>query len=296
MDVDYRIKANSPTNRGGNVDAGKIPTAGDQPAVEERRILAVHFEQQLQLVLDGDFTSDFVSPEAAYGDTAGRIECQPAHVDYRELAEQRRRVQWHQGERAYDRIKRADGAVASLKAPALERAVCKQTVRVDLVERNWRGAHLEDGVEAHLTVHRDSYFDVGERRRSRYQAAVEMLHLVTTDLKVQREFLLERKLAADFVGATSGDSGVASANRHEPVRVRDRVCAKQAIETSRREDERSLDRHGDHDRAKTRWKASLLEGAVLVQPVKGAGLGAGRGAHCDYSQKEQRRAGKIPDR
>src|SRR3989442_6143713 len=122
-----------------------------------------------------------------------------------------------------------------------------------------------------------------------------MLHLVTTDLKVKREFLLERELAADFVSATSGDNGVGSANRHEPVHVRDRVGVKQAIETSRREDERSLDRLGDHDRAKTRWKASLLKGAVFVQPVKGAGLGAGRGAHRDYFKKEQRRAGKIPD-
>ena len=197
---------------------------------------------------------------------------------------------------AYDRIKRADSAVASLKATALERAAVEQTVRVDLVERNWRGAHLEDGVEAHLTVHRDSCFDLGERRRSRHQAAVEMLHLVTTHLEIKGELLLERELAADFVGATSGDGGVASANRHEPVHVRNRVRVKQAIETSRREDERSLDRHGDHDRAKTRWKASLLEGAVLGQPVKGSGLGAGWGAHRDYSQKEQRRAGKILDR
>src|SRR5216117_2837477 len=296
MEVDYRIKANSSTYRDGNVDAGKIPAAGDQPAVEERRILAVHFEQQFQLVLNGKFTSDLVSPEAAHGDAVGRIECQPAHVDYREVAEQQRRVQWHQGERAYDRIKRADGAVASFKAPALKRAAFEQTVRVDLVERNWRGAHLEDGVEAHLTVHRDSCFDVGERRRSRHQAAVEMLHLVTTHLEIKGELLLERELAAEFVGATSGDNGVGSANRHEPVHVRDRVGVKQAIETSRREGERSLDRHGDHDRAKTRWKASLLEGAVLVQPVKGAGLGAGRGAPCNYFKKEQRRAGKIPDR
>src|SRR5881392_2934667 len=104
MDVDYSIKANSPAYRDGNVNAGKIPAAGDQPTVEERRILAVHFEQQLQLVLDGEFTSDLVSPETAHGDAAGRIECQPAHVDYRELAEQRRRVQWHQGERACDWI------------------------------------------------------------------------------------------------------------------------------------------------------------------------------------------------
>src|SRR5205823_6774649 len=74
-----------------------------------------------------------------------------------------------------------------------------------------------------------------------------------------------------------------------------RVGVKEAIETSRREDERSLDRHGDHNRAKARWKASLLESAVLVQPVNGAGLGAGRGARRDHSQKEQRRAGKIPD-
>src|SRR5216117_3207238 len=131
MDVDYRIKANSPTNRGGNVDAGKIPAAGDQPAIEERRLLAVHFEQQLQLVLNGEFTSDLVSTEAAHGDAIGRIECQPAHVDYRELAEQWRRVQRHQGERAYDRIKRADGAVTSLEAPALERAAVEQRVRVD---------------------------------------------------------------------------------------------------------------------------------------------------------------------
>ena len=60
MDVDYRIKANSPSNRDGNVDAWKIPAAWDQSTVEERRILAVHFEQQLQLVLDGEFTSDLV--------------------------------------------------------------------------------------------------------------------------------------------------------------------------------------------------------------------------------------------
>src|SRR5216117_1836992 len=128
MEVDYRIKANSSTYRDGNVDARKIPAAGDQPAVEERRILAVHFEQQLQLLLDGEFTSDPVGPEAAHGDTFGSIERQPAHVDYRELTEQRRRVQWHQGERAYDRIKRADGAVASFKAPALKRAAFEQTV------------------------------------------------------------------------------------------------------------------------------------------------------------------------
>src|SRR6266496_1379387 len=104
MEVDYRIKANSATNRDGNVDAGKIPAAGDQPTVKERRILAVHFEQQLQLVLDGEFTSDLVSPETAHRDAAGRIECQPARVDYRELAEQRRRVQWHERERADDLI------------------------------------------------------------------------------------------------------------------------------------------------------------------------------------------------
>src|SRR5213595_1727040 len=86
MEVDYRIKANSPTYRDGNVDAGKIPAAGHQSTVEERRILAVHFEPQLQLVLDGEFTSDLVSPEAAHGDAVGRVECQPADVDYRELA------------------------------------------------------------------------------------------------------------------------------------------------------------------------------------------------------------------
>src|SRR5439155_27326035 len=131
MDVDYCSKANSPANRDGNVDAGKIRAAGDQPAVEVRRILAVHFERQLQLVLDGEFTSELVSPEAAHGDAVGRIECQPAHVDYREVAEQQRRAQRHQGERAYDRIKRADGAVASFKAPALKRAAFEQTVRVD---------------------------------------------------------------------------------------------------------------------------------------------------------------------
>src|SRR5437773_12301027 len=100
MDVDYRIKANSPTNRDGNVDAGKMPAAGDQPTVEERRILSVHFEQQLQRMLDGDFTSDLVNPEAAHGDRVGRIECQPAYVDYRELAAQRRRVRSHARERA----------------------------------------------------------------------------------------------------------------------------------------------------------------------------------------------------
>src|SRR5438552_4068865 len=114
MDVDYRIKANSTTYRDGNVDAGKIPAAGDQPAVE-----------------------------------------------------------------------------------------------------------------ALLTVHRDSYFDVGERRRPRHQAAVEMLHLVTTHLEIKGELLLERELAADFVRATSGSGGVASASRHEPVHVRDRVGVKQ---------------------------------------------------------------------
>src|SRR5204862_6050394 len=135
---------------------------------------------------------------------------------------------------------RADGAVASLKAASLERAACEQTVRVDLVGRNRRGAHLEDGVEAHQAVNRDGYFDVGERRRSRHQAAVEMLHLVTAHLEVQGELLLERELAADFVGATSGDGCVASAGGHQPVHVGDRVGVKQTIETSWREDERSL--------------------------------------------------------
>ena len=140
MDVDYRIKANSPTYRDGSVNSGKIPAAGDQSTVEERRNLSVHGEQQPQLVLDGDFTSDPVSSEATHGDTVGRIECLPAHVDYRALAEQRRRVRWHESERADDLIQRAYCAVASPKAPALERAAFEQTVRADLVERDWRGA------------------------------------------------------------------------------------------------------------------------------------------------------------
>ena len=110
-----------------------------------------------------------------------------------------------------------------------------------------------------------------------------MLHLVSAHSEVERELLLERELAADFVGAASGDGGLGSADRHDPVHVTDRVSVEQAIETSRREDERSPYRHGDHDRTKTGWKASLLEGAVLVQPVKGAGLGAGGKPRADYS-------------
>src|SRR5438477_6695498 len=98
MDFDYRIKANSPIDRDPNVDTWKIPAAGDQPTVEGSRILGVHFEQQLQLVLDGEFASDLVSSEAAHADTMGRIECPPAHVNHRELLEERRGVQWHECE------------------------------------------------------------------------------------------------------------------------------------------------------------------------------------------------------
>src|SRR6266576_2234321 len=294
-DVDYRVKANRPTDRDANVNAGKTPAAGDQRTFERSRILTGHVQQQLQLLLDGEFASVLVSSEAANGDSARRIEGQPAHISYRELAEQRRRVQRHEVERADDLIKRAEGAVASLKTAALERAACEQTVRVDLGERHWRGAHREDGVVAYLAVHGDRHFDFGKRRRSCHQAAFNMLHLVTAHLEVERELLLKRELAADFVGAPSGDGGVGAANRHEPVHVGDRVGFKQTIETRRREDERSLDRHSDHDRTKTGRKASPLEGAVLVQAVKGARLGAGGSARSDYSQKEQHRGGKIHD-
>src|SRR5207247_7877989 len=112
---------------------------------------------------------------------------QPVHIDDRELDEERTLPQVDQSKSAADGALQTERTLARRKTAPLDRALGQQNVGVDLVGRDWRRADEEDGVEAHLTAHRDGHADIGELPAARDEATIEALNLAVPDLQVRSE-------------------------------------------------------------------------------------------------------------
>src|SRR5206468_3441526 len=130
--------------------------------------------------------------------------------------------------------------------------------RVDLVGRDWRRADEEDGVEAHLTAHRDGHADIAELPAARDEATIEALNLAVPDLQVERELLLHGELAADLVRSGPRHAQLLIAGGNDPVHVGDRVGVEQAVESGGRENEGSSNAGREEDRTHARSEAALL--------------------------------------